>query len=58
MNSVRFTLSAYAGEPVILFDEMEDHETWRHLLFSLGVKLPFSYDVKGQSPRIMYPHNL
>ena len=58
MTSVRFAFSAYAGEPVILFDEIEDYELWRHLLLLLGGKLPFSYDLKGQSPRIMYPHKL
>ena len=47
MNSVRFALSAYAGEPVKLFDEIEDYATWCHLLLFLGGKLPFSYDVKS-----------
>ena len=32
MTSVRFALSAYTGEPVILFDEIEDYELWMHLL--------------------------
>ena len=58
MNSVRFALSGYHGEPVILFDEIEDYGQWRHLLLSLGGKLPFAYDVKGCNPRIMYPHKL
>ena len=58
MDSVRFALSGYNGEPVILFEEIEDYVMWRHLLLSLGGKMPFSYDVKGQTPRIMYPHKL
>ena len=58
MDSVRFALSGYNGEPVILFDEIEDYVMWRHLLLSLGGKMPFTYDVKGQTPRIMYPHKL
>ena len=58
MKSVRFALSGYKGEPVILFDEIEEYEIWRHLLLSLGGKLPFSYDVKGQCSRTLCPHKL
>ena len=28
MNSVRFALNGYKGEPVILFDEIEEYESW------------------------------
>jgi hypothetical protein len=58
MNSTRFCLDGYNGEKVIILDELENYQTWRAVLLGLASGLPFKYDVKGETPKVLYTNLL
>lgn len=52
----RFAICGYNGERILLYDEYSGWPHQRNLLLGVAGRMPYKYDVKGEKPMTLFPH--